>query len=205
MVRRHLLAAIVAGGALGAVGRLSDSWSEPLRLLFVLGSPWVLTAVTIGVLSRTRAKAVRAAATALVASVATYYAIMTAVESRVSLRYGLAMILGWGVLATVVGVIFGAAGAALGSGSSSTRPRAAALVGGTLVGESLLFLSRGAAPESAGLLAAQSAVGVTLSLAYGSRGYRARPAVIACAAAPAALVVDAVARSLMHQYGWGGR
>jgi hypothetical protein len=159
----------------------------------------------IGVLTRTRAYAVRAAATALVTSVATYYAIMTAVEGRVSLRYGLAMILGWGVLATVVGVIFGAAGAALRSGSSSTRPRAAALVGGTLVGESLLFLSRSGAAESVGLLAAQLAVGVTLPLAYGSPGYRARPAVIACAAATAALVADAAARSLMHHYGWGGR
>lgn len=184
----------MGGTVLGVVGRLSDGWSPSLRLLFALGSPWVLWAVGAGLLTRDRRRGAIAGALMLALSVVVYYVVMAGVEGRVGPRYAAAMIAGWGSLAALVGAVFGAVGAMRAS-------VAAVLVGGVLSGEALLFLAhRGPDP----VLAAQLAVGAALVVAGALRDRR--PALIAAAptVAGAAFAVDAATRIVMRRYGWGG-
>ncbi len=195
---------MAAGVALGVVGRLSDGWPHAPRLLFALGAPWVLTALVVGALSPDRRRAAGAAAGALVISVGVYYAVMTFVEGRVGLGYALAMTVGWGGMAAVLGALFGVAGATLRRGSGEARSACAALVGGVFAGEAVLFLPRAETVDARVLLCAQLAVGVAGALAFAAPRWRARALALTASAAGAAFVVDALARVVMRRYGWGG-
>jgi hypothetical protein len=179
------------------VGRLSDGWSPSLRLLFALGSPWVLSAAGIGLLARERRSGAIAGAVALGLSVLVYYVVMAGIEHRVSWHYSAAMIAGWGSLAVAVGAMFGATGTTLGSRS----PTAAALLGGVLAGEALLFLAH---RNTDAVLLAQLGAGAALVLAGVLGERRIRPLAMAASIATAAFCIDAATRIVMRRYGWGG-
>jgi hypothetical protein len=220
MVR--LLAVVAAGSALGVIGRLSDGWSHQPRVLFALGSPWVVLAVLVGVLAPGRRRAPVLAAAALLVSVGVYYVVMAAVEQRVGPVYATAMIAGWGGLAVIVGAIFGAAGSAL-RGSpplpaagppaapasraapaspAALRSAAAAFVGGTLAGEAVLFLARG--NSAVALLLAQLAVGLAVAIGLARPARRTQLLALTAVFAGVTFVIDAGARLVMARYGWGG-
>jgi len=102
-----LLIARPAGGAVGAVGRLSDH----LPLLTVrwsasLGALWLLAAFAVGALSGRR-RGAAAGALALVTGVCTYYGLMWLVEGRATAGYAVPMTLLWGLAAVAVGGLFG--------------------------------------------------------------------------------------------------
>jgi hypothetical protein len=195
---------VAVGCGLGAVGRLSDGWPHAPRALFALGAPWIVAAAVVGVVTDGRRRAALAGASALVISVAVYYAVMTLLERRVSAGYAIAMTVGCGSMAAVVGGVFGAAGACLGLDSARARSVAAALLGGALAGEALLFLLRGASGEAALLLASQAAVGIAGALALAEPRWRVRAFGVTATLAAIACFADAAARLIMHRYGWGG-
>jgi hypothetical protein len=203
-VTRLAAGVVSAGTALGVVGRLSDGWPDTPQLLFALGSPWVVVAVLAGVLAPGARRAVMTGAATLLASVVVYYVVMAAVESRVGPGYALAMIVGWGGLALIVGAVFGVAGSTIREGSARARSLAAALVGGVLSGEALLFLVRGSQQGATVLLLGQLAIGLALGLAFAPPRRRARLVALLAGSAGAAFVIDAAARILMRRYGWGG-
>jgi hypothetical protein len=199
-----LRAALVAGIALGLVGRLSDYAAYPVRAAFVLGAPWIVTAVCIGLFARDRREGLRAGALGLAVSVVVYYALMTAVEHNVSGRYAVAMALGWGVVALAIGALFGVAGADLQSRSASTRARAAVLIGGALAGEALLFLLRGVPTSFALVLAAQLILGIAVVVTVAGSHRSLRLLAVTAAVATSALVIDLAVRDVLRVYGWGG-
>jgi hypothetical protein len=194
------LAVVLASGvALGVIGRLSDGWPDDLRVLFALGSPWVAVAVLVGASEPGRRRAAVAAAAALLLSVVVYYVVMAGVERRVGPVYATAMIAGWGGLAVVVGAVFGAAGSALRAPAAAP---AAALIGGALAGEALLFLAHGSSATA--LLLGQLALGLTIAIGFAPPERRARLFALTAAIAGASFVIDAAARLAMRRYGWGG-
>jgi Family of unknown function (DUF6518) len=201
--RQALALAVAIGVLLGAVGRWSDHASEAWRLLFALGSPWVVAAFGVGLLSRAPRRGALLGAVALVVSVLAYYAIMRWVEQRGVGGYAAWMMVVWGAPAAAVGAVFGAAGAA--ARSARLRPAALALLGGTLAGEALLFLARASESGAArAVLLAQLALGVAAALGGWGRRPSARVAALAGGVALFALVADAAIRVAARRYGWGG-
>jgi hypothetical protein len=192
---------LLAGAALGLAGRWSDYGSEPLTLLFALGSPWVVLAFALGALSPGRLEGAAAGATGLAVSVAVYYATMLLLERQVGGGYAASMTLVWGAPALALGALLGCAGAAV--REPAARLPAAALLGGALAGEALLFLSRGYEGEEAAVLLGQLTLGCVLPLAAGS-ARRHDAVVLTGALAFMALVGNAALRVLARRYGWGG-
>ena len=194
-----------AGVALGAAGRLSDYATSAPRLVFVLGAPWVVLGFAIGLASRAPREGAVAAAGALALSVLVYYALMYGVEGRAGARYAGAMTLMWGGLAALVGVLFGAAGAAFRHGRERLRLLAISLLGGALAGEAAFFLTRGQAGSRAAVLVAQLSIGVALPLVARPGRRRPVPALAATAVlALTALAADVAIRVAARRYGWGG-
>jgi len=79
--------ALVAGTALGAVGRLSDYLEPELVVLFILAAPWIVVAFLTGMAASRPLWGAVAGAAALTVSVAVYYALMLLVERHVSPGY----------------------------------------------------------------------------------------------------------------------
>ena len=101
--------------------------------------------------------------------------------------------------------MFGTAGELIRRGSPRARSIAAALAGGALAGEALLFLPRAETANARLMVAAQLLIGVAAALALTHRGERGRALALHGVRRPAlALVVDVAARVVMRRYGWGG-
>lgn len=201
---RWIAGIVAAGTALGGIGRLSDSWPHAPRLVFALGAPWVVTAFVLGLFACSRRRGVAAGASALVTSVIVYYVVMIVLERRVGPIYGLAMVLGWGGIATVTGAVFGLAGATVRHGSEPTRALGAAVAGGALAGEALLFLLRGETGTAALLLTGQAAIGLAAAALLAGSRRRVQAIASTASLAMVALVAEAVLRAVMRGYGWGG-
>jgi uncharacterized protein DUF6518 len=200
---RALALAVVLGVVLGGAGRWSDHAADPVRLLFALGSPWVVVGFGAGMLSRSARRGALLGAVALVVSVVAYYSIMYGVEDRGAGGYAARMMVVWGAPAAAVGALFGAAGAA--AHTARLRPVALALLGGALAGEALLFLARaGETGASRAVLVAQLLLGGAVALAGWGRRPTARVAALAGGVALLALVADAAIRVAARRYGWGG-
>jgi hypothetical protein len=197
------LVTLVAALALGIAGRASDYGPADVTFLFALGSPWVLAAFAVGACARRPRDGAVAGAAALSLSVAVYYALMYTVEQRAGEDYAAAMTILWGGLGLACGALFGTAGSLLRSRDVRRRGLAAAVLGGTLAGEALLFLLLGRPhPE---ILTVQLAVGCLIPLLAAGAPRRVPPVAAATAAvALAALVADASLRVLARMGGWGG-
>ena len=138
---------------------------------------------------------------ALAVSVGVYYTVMLTVERRTGHGYAASMTVMWGAAAVFCGLLFGALGAAAVSGER--RAVALALLGGTLAGEALLFLTLGGAGAALPVLAGELGAGAALVLAA-SRPPRAQLVAVGAAAALAAALADGALRAVMRWRGWGG-
>jgi hypothetical protein len=195
------LAAIAfgVGTGLGVIGRLSDYLDPELVLLFALAAPWVVAGFVTGMAASRPLEGAVAGAAALGLSVAVYYALMPFVERRAGPHHAFAMTVLWGTGAVACGAAFGALGATV----RRYRP-AAALLGGALAGEAILFLLlHGDAGPRAVVLGVELVAGVAVVLAA-ARGRPLTALPLAGAMAACFAVADGAARVFMRTKGWGG-
>jgi hypothetical protein len=202
---RALAGAAVSGIALGVTARIGVHVGTPFGLLLRFGVPWLLVPFAIGATLRAAAKSAAAGAVAMLAAVATYYAVKVLVEHRASSGYGLQMTALWGAIGVVAGAGFGTAGALARTGPSLVRATMAAIASGALAGEAVLMLSQGPnvpAARAACVLELCMAAAVPLVVA---RRTRFIPVALVLSAAIAVTAVGAISelRSVAFSGGWG--
>jgi len=140
---RALALAAASGIALGAAARLGIHLGTAAGWLLRLGVPWLLVPFLIGALLAAPRRAAVAGALAMLAAVATYYALKVGVEHRATRGYGIEMTALWGSIGLLAGAAFAALGAFARTLPGAGRAVAVALVSGALAGEGLLMLRTG--------------------------------------------------------------
>ena len=201
---RAAVAAIVGGVAIGLVGRASVQSTEVVAWLSRLGAPWLLTAFLVGAWVGSRRHAAVAGGAALAIGTAVYYFIFHFVEQRIGLGYAVVVGTAWALVGLGIGGVFGYAGAAWRAPERWTRIVSMALLGGALIGEAVLLMTRWDDPTAHAILVVELAIGALIPFVASRR--REWPAALALGMsfAVAAVVLEAYARAALRAVGWGG-
>jgi hypothetical protein len=199
-----LLAAGVGGVAIGLVGRASVQSTEVVAWISRLGAPWLLTAFLVGAVVGSRRRGAVAGGLALALGTAVYYFVFHFVEHRIGLGYAVVVGSAWAVVGVGIGGVFGYAGAAWRARDRWARIVSMAALGGALIGESLLLMTRWDDPTAHGILLGELVVGALLPFVASRR--REWPAALALGMtfAVTAVVLEAYARAALRAVGWGG-
>jgi hypothetical protein len=201
---RAAAAAIVGGAAIGLAGRASVQSTDVVAWLSRLGAPWLLTAFLVGAWVGTRRAGAVAGGCALAIGTAVYYFVFHFVEHRIGLGYAVVVGVAWAVVGLGIGAAFGYAGAAWRAPDRWARIVSMAALGGALIGESVLLMTRWDDPTAHAILLGELVVGALIPLVASRR--REWPAAVALGMsfAVAAVVLEAYARAALRAVGWGG-
>jgi hypothetical protein len=201
---RAALAAVVGGVAIGLVGRASVQTTEVVAWLSRLGAPWLLTAFLVGAWVGTRRAGALAGGAALAIGTGVYYFVFHFVEHRIGLGYAVGVGFAWAVVGVGIGGAFGYAGAAWRAPDRWARIVSMAALGGALIGEAVLLMTRWDDPTAHAILLGELAVGALIPFVAARR--REWPAALALGMtfAVTAVVLEAYARAALRAVGWGG-
>jgi hypothetical protein len=201
---RFWVGVLLGGVAVGIGGRAIAYGPDPGSLISGLAAPWLLASAAAGYAAGRGAEGALAGAALLCTAVVAYYAVRYRVDGAAR-HYAASMTVLWGFFGTLLGAVFGLAGAALRRAGSMGHLTAVALLAGTLFGEGVLYLmlTRGQEEERL-LLTGQVAVAGALPFALlQTARLRASAVALAGAIAAGALVVDAAVRVFAKAKGWG--
>ena len=202
---RAVLAAIAGGVAIGLIGRASVQTTEVVAWTSRLGAPWLMTAFAVGAVVADRRRGALAGGAALAIGTAVYYAVFHFVEQRIGLGYAVVVGGAWAAVGVGIGAVFGYAGAAWRApGERWARVIATAALGGALIGEAVLLMTRWDDPTAHAILTAELAIGALIPFVAARR--RDWPAALALGTtfAVTAVVLEAYARAALRVVGWGG-
>jgi hypothetical protein len=203
---RAVVAALIGGVAIGLIGRASVQSTEVIAWLSRLGAPWLFTAFVVGALVGSRREGAAAGGASLAIGTAVYYFVFWFVEHRIGLGYGVVVGTAWAVVGLGIGAVFGYAGAAWRAqpGDRWARVVATAALGGALIGEAVLLMTRWDDPTAHSILLGELVVGALIPFAAARR--RDLPAALALGMtfAMVAIVLEAYARAALRAVGWGG-
>ncbi len=186
------------------MGRASVQSTEVVAWLSRLGAPWLLTAFLVGAVVGERRRGAIAGGMALAIGTAVYYAVFHFVEHRIGLSYAVVVGFSWAVVGLGIGGVFGYAGAAWRARERWARIVSMSALGGALIGESLLLMTRWDDPTAHAILLAELVVGALIPFVAARR--REWPAALALGMtfAMTAVVLEAYARAALRTVGWGG-
>lgn len=178
--------------------------TEVVAWISRLGGPWLLTAFLVGAFVGERRLGALAGGAALAIGTAVYYAVFHFVEHDIGLAYAVVVGTAWAAVGVLIGGAFGYAGAAWRARDRWARVVAMAALGGALIGEAVLLMTRWDDPTAHAILLAELVVGALLPFAASRR--RDWPAALALGAtfAVSAVVLEAYARAALRAVGWGG-
>jgi hypothetical protein len=201
---RALLAALAGGVAIGLVGRASVQTTEVIAWTSRLGAPWLMTAFVVGAVVGDRRRGALAGGASLAIGTAVYYAVFHFVEHRIGIGYAIVVGTAWAAVGIGIGGVFGYAGAAWRARDRWARVVAAAALGGALIGEALLLMTRWDDPTAQAILTAELVLGALIPFVASRR--REWPAALALGMtfAVTAVVLEAYARAALRVVGWGG-
>jgi hypothetical protein len=203
---RAAVAAVVGGVAIGLIGRASVQSTEVVAWLSRLGAPWLFTAFVVGAWVGSRRQGALAGGAALAIGTAVYYFVFHFVEHRIGLGYAVVVGTAWAAVGVGIGAVFGYAGAVWRGqpGDRWARIVATAALGGALIGEAVLLMTRWDDPTAHAILVAELVVGALLPFVAARR--REWPAALALGMtfATVAIVLEAYARAALRAVGWGG-
>jgi hypothetical protein len=199
-----VVAAVVGGVTIGLVGRASVQSTEVVAWLSRLGAPWLLTAFLVGAWVGTRRAGALAGGAALAIGTAVYYFVFHFVEHRIGLGYGVVVGSAWALVGLGIGGAFGYAGAAWRAPDRWARIVSMAALGGALIGEAVLLMTRWNDPTAHAILLGELVVGALIPFVAARR--REWPAALALGMtfAVTAVVLEAYARAALRVVGWGG-
>ena len=201
---RALAAALAGGVLIGVIGRASVQTTEVIAWTSRLGAPWLVTAFVVGAVVADRRHAALAGGATLAIGTAVYYAIFHFVEHDIGLGYAVVVGAAWATVGVGIGGVFGYAGAAWREHGGWSRVVATAALGGALIGEAVLLMTRWDDPTAHAILTAELALGAVLPFAVAR--WRQWPAALALATtfAVGAIVLEAYTRAALRVVGWGG-
>jgi hypothetical protein len=203
---RAIAAAVVGGVAIGLIGRASVQSTEVVAWISRLGAPWLLTAFLVGAYVGERRRGALAGGAALAIGTAVYYFVFHFVEGTIGLGYAVVVGAAWAAVGVLIGGAFGYAGAAWRGRPADrwTRTIAMAALGGALIGEAVLLMTRWDDPTAHAILLVELAIGALLPFVASRR--REWPAALALGMtfATCAIVLGAYARAALRAVGWGG-
>jgi Family of unknown function (DUF6518) len=203
---RAVVAALIGGVAIGLIGRASVQSTEVIAWLSRLGAPWLFTAFVVGACVGSRRQGAAAGGASLAIGTAVYYFVFWFVEHRIGIGYGVVVGTAWAGVGVGIGAVFGYAGAAWRSqpGDRWARIVATAALGGALIGEAVLLMTRWDDPTAHAILLGELMIGALIPFLAARR--REWPAALALGMtfAMVAIVLEAYAREALRAVGWGG-
>lgn len=125
-------------------------------------------------------------------------------EHDIGLGYAVVVGTAWAAVGLGIGAVFGYAGAAWREHEGWSRVVATAALGGALIGEAVLLMTRWEDPTAHAILTAELALGALLPFVAARR--RQWPAALALGMtfAVGAIVLEAYTRAALRVVGWGG-
>jgi hypothetical protein len=201
---RAVLGAVCGGVAIGLIGRASVQPAEVTAWVSRLGAPWLLTAFLVGAFVRDRRLGALSGGAALAIGTAVYYAVFHFIEHSIGLGYAVVVGTAWAMVGLLVGAVFGYAGAAWRVRDRWARIVAMAALGGALIGEAVLLMTRWDDPTAHAILLAELAVGALIPFVASRRREWPAALMLGMTFAMTAVVLEAYTRAALRAVGWGG-